>query len=350
MTHEVIEEMGSYRECKDGYALETTWGTSAIPNTATQTYLFGLVGFETSEHPSPTTTINYPPTAVNTQEVAAGEPWKGPEDLTGMYPVGVQNGILLWAVMGKSSTAGADPYTHTITKADATAGVLGLLPSFTLHHERTGTASDWASHYLGCKVARLLLHCSAARSFLIARVDWMAKSAEKAAFTMTNDPVLPPTASASPYLFGNMTRTIYTNVSPTSPETIDGLLEMELDINPVLSQLKTASWSAGVYDRSPTVFLEGERKLYELRLKYSPNTSTLWEELLATSNLKDIVFKWTRSANDYIEITCADCMIRDHTQNTPSEDDTTIVDTVLIEPRSVTIEVKDSIAGGFYGE
>ena len=172
---------------------------------------------------------------------------------------------------------------------------------------------------------------------------------EKIAFTSTNDPVLPPTASTAGYLFSNMTRTIYTNASPDSPETLDGLIEMELTISPDISKLNIVEWDTGTLVRSPTRFDEGDKKVYELRLKYSPTSSTLHDELLTTSNLKDIVFKWTRSTNDYIEITCADCSIIRHPLISPPRD-ISLVDTVVIKPRAVTIEVKDSIAGGYYGD
>ena len=332
----------SYTEFKDGYAIESsaaggTYGTSTII-AATQTYLWGVVS-QKAVHPSPRTSVIYRATGALAQEVPATYLWKRQFDLTGMYAVGLQNGILLWAGMGKSTTAGAGPYTHTIIAPDDGA----QLPSFTIQHERTGTATDWASQFTGCKVANLTLTCGQESKYLIGRMDWIAQKAADPAFVLTNDPILPPTATISPYYFNGMTRT-YNGAS------IDGLVDMELTISPDLTPVFAHKWDAGTWTGQWLhSLIEGTRKQYKLTLHLTPGSDDIWDDSVSQATTSDFVFKWTKSANDYIQITCTDCPIIYHELQTP-EVGNTLIDVVECEPRSVTIEVKDMIAGGYYGE
>ena len=228
--------MGTYTQFKDGYAIESssaggTYGTSTIVQ-ATQTYLWGFIS-QKAVHPSPRTTIGYRAVGVGTAEVPATYHWKQFFDLQGMYAVGLQNGVPIWAALGGSATAGGGPYTHTITAATS-------LPSFTIQHERTGTATAWSTQFTGCKVAGLTLTCSSEQYYLIGRMDWIARKAEDPAFQLTNDPVLPPTATTAPYKFTGMTRTF-------NGASIDGLMSMELQIMPDLIPIRAHTWDSGTY-------------------------------------------------------------------------------------------------------
>lgn len=339
--------MGVYTEFVDGYAVESTYGTSIITGAGDTTYLFGLIGHETAYYPSPSFDMVRGATALSSQEYAQAQLGKGRAQLMGMLPVGIQNGVLLWAVMGKSSTTGSDPYTHTITVPSAVDGVLPLLPSFTLQHERKGTATDWALQYTGCKVAGLRLVTTWDTPYLVGRVDWIAQEASDPGFVLTNAPALPATASTGPYHFNNLTRTFDGNA-------VDGLVGLELAILPGLKPIYTHRWSGSTYKgHYPESLVEATAKEYELRLAYHPGSDDLWDELVTTTdNTKDIVLKWTRSTNDYIQITCTDCWVVDHETVSPGWDDK-FTEQVTIHPRSLSIEVKDSIAanaGGAYVE
>lgn len=336
--------MGVYTKFKDGLLRETTFGTSVILQ-ATNTHLWGVIG-EKAIHPSPVTSMNYRATGVNALEVPAGELYKGRFDLLGMYAIGMQNGVLLESVMGASTTVGADPYTHTIkTPTDGS-----VLPSFTIQHERTGTGTDWAVQFLGCKVAGLLLTCGYEQKYLIARVDWIAQKAIDPGFVLDNDPALPATATTTPYHFNNMTRTLYMTPEYAGDEAIDGLTYMELTISPDMTPIFTHKWDAGTYTgRWLYDLIESPRRKYSLVLEVSPGSDNMWDELIATGNTKNIIFKWTKSANDYIQLKLEDCQFISHEITTP-EVGLDLIERVEIEPRHIEFEVKDSISGDVYGE
>ena len=166
--------MGVYTAFRDSYAREASFGSAAVTAADDQTYYWGVMG-KKQILPSPTTEIIYQDTPLSSQEVSAGNLWKSVYSLMGNFTVGMQNGILIEAVMGKSSTAGEDPYTHTITTPTAVAGILPELSSFTLIHEKSGSATDWLTRYTGAKVAGLHLTCGFEQKYLIANVDWICK-------------------------------------------------------------------------------------------------------------------------------------------------------------------------------
>lgn len=333
----------SYTSFKDGYARETTFkdGTT-IDDAADTAYLFGAVSQE-SVHPSPTTVMNYTSTGVNTKEVGVGLLWKGVFDLRGMYGLRMQNGILCEMVMGKSSTGAGPPYTHTITPTTDGA----LLKSFVINHEREGTATDEEYQFLGCKVDSLVLSQDLQdANFLMAKVEWMAAKAQDG-IALTTPPALPATANTASYI--ELTRTWD---SAGTPVSLDGLKSIEIVIANGLYPVYAHTYDGGVYTgRWPYEFGEAQRKQYRINLVLHQNTieRKLWDELIATGNTKDAVFTWTRSANDYIKVTASDCQVIQHDLKTPPVGDT-LLEQVVLEPRALSIEVKDSIAGAAYGE
>jgi hypothetical protein len=339
--------MGKYDQFVDGYAQETTFrdGTT-IDGVGDTAYLWGAVSQE-SVHPSPTTSINYPATGVNTKEVGAGLLWKSFFELRGMYGLRMQNGILCWAAMGVSSTAGTDPYTHTI--GPTTDG--SQLPSFVINHERKGDATDEEYQFLGCKIDSLMLYhdLSDKAGFLMAKVEWMAGEAQDG-IALTTTPALPATANTASYT--QLTRTWYDTPEFAGAISLEGLAEIEIHIINGLAPVRGHTWDAGTYTgRWVQEFLENPRKQYLVNMKLHQNTieRVLWDELIATDNTKNAIFKWTRSANDYIQVTCTDCQVIQHDIKTPPVGET-LFEQVVLEPRALAIEVKDSIAGARYGE
>jgi hypothetical protein len=334
----------SYTAFKDGYAKETDFGTSVITAAGATTYLWGAVSQE-SIHPSPRTTVSYRATGYNAKEVPVGNLWKNRFDLEGMTGLRMQNGILCWAAMGLSSTAGADPYTHTITPT--TDG--SQLPSFTVQHERSGTATDWAVQFEGVKVTSLtLVHDMKNANFLMARVNWLARKAKDPGFVLTTDPALPATANAAPYV--NLERKWD---SAGTPVSIDGLQQIEISILNNLVPEFAHTWDTGTYTgRWAQSFIEATRKEYLIRMRYHPSTieDDLWDELIATGNLKHATFKWIRGTNDYILVTAEDCQVIEHEIKTPPAPEG-LLEEVVLEPRKLVITVEDSINGSpYYGE
>jgi hypothetical protein len=285
----------------------------------------------------------YPATGVNTKEVGVGLLFKGVFELGGMYGLLMQNGILCWAAMGASSTAGADPYTHTITPT--TDGT--LLPSFVINHERQGSGTSEEYQFLGCKVDSLMLsHDSTNVDFLMAKVEWMAAKAQDG-IALTTAPALPATANTDPYV--ELTRTWD---SAGTPVALDGLEKIDIVIANGLRPVYAHSWDAGTYTgRWPYQFLEANKKQYQIRMSLHQDTieRALWDELIATGNTKDATFKWTRSTNDYILVTASDCQVITHEIKTPPSG-VHLLEEVVLEPRALSIEVKDSIVAARYGE
>jgi type VI protein secretion system component Hcp len=95
--------------------------------------------------------------------------------------------------------------------------------------------------------------------------------------------------------------------------------------------------------------IEGPRKNYKLTMDYHPTSDDLWDELVAQGNTKNVVFTWTRAAADYITATLTDCQVISHEIKTP-EVGKALIETVEMEPRSVTFTVSDALAGSAYGE
>jgi hypothetical protein len=335
----------SYSEFVDCYAYESTYGSNAPNlNAAGDTgYLLGAISIE-SHLPVPTTTIHYLSTAVNAKEVADGALFKGKFLLSGMYGMRAQNGIPIRMAMGKDTTTGpvGSVYTHTLVPY--TDG--SLLPSMTFQHERTGGGTDWATQITGVKINRLfLVHDFQNADFLMYRADVVGAQAADPGFTLTTKPALPATANSDEYK--QLTRT-FNSVS------IEGLTYVELSIDNGLIPVHDHSYSGGSYTgRWPKYYREGQRKHYSLKLQFHPHTieDDIWDEILETdtANAKTVVLKWARHAtDDYIEVTMTDCEVVQYPMKTPVAGNL-LVDECIIEPRAISIVVKDGISGGAYG-
>ncbi|MHA2266123.1 MAG: hypothetical protein ACXAEN_27325 [Candidatus Thorarchaeota archaeon] len=303
--------MGKYDTYKDGYARESTPGTSVIDGVGDTAYLFGAMSQE-FEHPSPTAERRATATGVNAREVAAGLVFKSAFDCRGMYGFWLQNGIIFELTLGKSSTAGADPYTHTITPTtDGTA-----IPSLTINHEREGDATDEEYQFLGCKVDSLVLFqdLSSEVPLLGAKVEWMAMQAQDG-IALTTAPALPATANTAGY--HNLTRTWDPNGDNLS---IDGMQTLEVSIVNGVRPLYTHTYDGGTYTgRWPYQLIEASEKQYQIRFTMHENTieRKIWDTLIGTTETKDLTLKWTRSANDYITITATDCSVLQCQRKTP---------------------------------
>lgn len=339
--------MGVYTQFKDGYRKETTFkdGTT-LDDAADVAYLLGAISQE-SEWPSPTYDVEFTNTGVNAKEVAATLLWKSQAHLRGMLGITMQNGIPCWLAMGKSTTAGVGPYTHTIVPyTDGT-----LLPSVVWQHEESGTATAEQYQFQGVKVDSLVLsHDMGANrpGVLMAKLEIMAGYAKDPAFALAVDPALPATANTGPYV--QLTRTWDYGGAAIS---LDGLEKIDITIINGLEPLYAHSWNTGVYTGQwPYAIAEAPRKHYQIDFTMHKATieRTLWTELITASNTKEAYFKWTRSANDYIAVTATDCQVTVHEIKTPDVKDKTDRVAVRLIPRALSIVVVDSIAGAAYGE
>ncbi len=286
----------SYTQFRDGYKKETTPGTSIITAVGDATNKFGVISDESS-HPSPVAITRFTPTGYNVHEVGAGLMWKDYYIIMGQYAITLQNGIPLWAVMGKSATVGGDPYTHTITPT--TDG--SPIPSFTLNHEQKGSATDEEYQFMGCKFDSLaLVHDLQNVPVLTAKAEIRGMRAQDG-IDLTNDPTLPATANTNVYI--NLER--IWDVGGT-PVNIDGLQYLEINIANGLEPKWGRTYDTGTYTGYwPFVILEAPRKQYRVTMQLHPNTieRRLWDSLISTTTAITSTFKWIRGANDYIKVT-----------------------------------------------
>ena len=335
----------SYTQFRDSYKIESneskpfgTFRTSIITAVGDTCYLFGAVSQE-SVHPSPVALMRYTPTGYNVKEVGAGLAWKANYELRGMYGLIMQNGILLWAAMGVSSTAGV---VHTITPT--TDGC--RIPSFTINHEQKGSATNEEYQFQGCKIDSLtLVYDMKDAPFLMAKVEWMAAKATDG-IALTNDPALPATANTDAYV--SFERTWDTGGTPV---TITGLQRFEFTVANGLRPVYAHTWDSGTYTGQwVQEFIEAQRKQYRVALYMHPNTveRRMWDSLIATTTAITSTFKFIRSATDYIQITTTGPIVG-HQLITPKVGEA-LLEQVVIEPYAVSIAVSDGVAAASYGE
>lgn len=322
--------MTNYTSFLDSYVIEATYGTSAIPAAATSTFLFGIIN-PRAKHPNPRYTPRYGATAVAAREPAADGIGKASPVYQGNMTVILQNGVPLWLAMGKSVTAGV---VHTITPA--------YLPSITLQHDRTGTATDWGIQYRGVMCSHLKLMDDRRSPGLIANLDWVARTAVDPGWILTSTPALPATATTDPYY--QLVTATYDGVS------MDGLVEFEFQIDPGLKAIMGNWWSAGVdMQHVPVKYVENFMRKYRLILKGYWENDDLWDDGVSPTNTsKNMVFKWQKSAADYIQITMTDVEIMDPETISPS--DGQAYEMVECVPTQVSIAVSDGLAAAAYGE
>ena len=330
----------SYDKFVDGYALETTPGTSIIDGVGDTAYVLGAI-VDPYDHPSPVAVTKFRPTGYNVKEVPAGGMWKQHMVVAGMYGFIMQNGIPCWMAMGGSSTAGADPYTHTI--APTTDG--SMIPSFTFNHEQQGDATDEEYQFMGIKVDSLaMVHAQKPEPYLLAMMEVRGMQAQDG-IALTTPPALPATANINPYV---EVERIW-DVGGT-PVNIDGLERVTINIANGLRPYWGRTHDGGVYTGQwPFVILEKARKEYRIEILMHPVTveRRMWDSLISTATAITSTFKFIRSANDYILVTAVG-PVTEHQLITPKDEE--LLQKVVIEPYDLNIEVKDSIVKQRYGE
>ena len=188
----------------------------------------------------------------------------------------------------------------------------------------------------------MLLTCGFVQKYLVARVDWIARKEAKQTFMLANTPALPTTANKTIYHWSNMTITL--DGSP-----IEGLAYLEFQISPDFTPITEENWDGATWDgQYITDLIEAPLKKYELILDIHTESSVIWAEVVAMSNTKTIVIKWTRAVNDYIEITLTNCQFIGNPKKTPYKAD--LQERTTIVPLGVSIKIRDGLAGSVYGE
>ena len=329
----------SYTEFRDGYEVEATPGTSIIDGAGDTAYILGAV-MKASKHPSPTAMMRYAATGYNVKEVAADLLWKSGFLSRGVYYIIMQNGLPIYYALGDSSTAGD---VHTLVPF--TDG--SPIPSVTINTEQRGSATNEEYQFTGCKVDSLtLIHDMKDAPFLMGKIEYMAMKAQDG-IALTDAPALPATANTDAYT--NLERLWDSGGTPIS---LDGLQYVEIQIINSLRPIFGHTWDTGTYTgRWPYQILEASRKQYKIIMDLHPTVieRVLWDELIAAGSKKDMTFKWTRAADDYILVTATDCYVTEHEIMTPEVGDL-LIERVTIEPRALSVDVEDALADAMYGD
>ena len=132
---------------------------------------------------------------------------------------------------------------------------------------------------------------------------------------------------------------------------IDGLQRVEIHIANGLMPVMAHTWDTGTYTGQwVQEFLEANRKQYMIKMLLHPVTieRRMWDSLIATTTAITTTLKFIKSANDYILVTATGPVV-EHQLITPQVGED-LLEQVVIEPYAMSIEVKDSLAGGHYGE
>jgi hypothetical protein len=129
------------------------------------------------------------------------------------------------------------------------------------------------------------------------------------------------------------------------------LQTVEINIANGLMPKYARTWSAGTYTGMwPYLLIESPRKQYKISMLLHPNTieRRMWDSLISSTTAVTSTFKWIRAADDYIKVTAVGPVV-EHQLITPKVGDT-LLELVVIEPYSMSIEVEDAVAAGDYGE
>lgn len=311
---------------------ETSWGSNAIPNAGTTAYLLGLVS-EKALLPDPEIDVYRHPPAAGSRNPSAIQKIRMP--IQSSFYIAPVNGILYYLAWGTSSTVGAGPYTHTITRATS-------LPSITLHHEAVDSGeslSDYVRQFLGIQLAAISLEASVRKPYLHSNIAIIGKTAQRAAFKLTNAPDNPSGSGTAPYKWVDATR----KYDGTAIDEVIGFKLVNMNnLFPILVHQST-----GMEVCSSIVPGIG---YYELELEIIATGYEFFDDALAASNTKTVELNFLRSATDYIKITCANCAVIEPKYPHPGRLEEGFRGFIKFEPETVSIEIKDMLAGSWYGE
>lgn len=225
----------------------------------------------------------------------------------------VQDARFLKYAFGSVTNSGtAPPYTHTLAISSDY-----LLPSVTLVEHRIGTPMH-GYRYTGCRVESLELSWDE-DGFLTASVEFIGKGVEK----ITTLPSVTP-SNLDAFKAGQKTVTIN---GVENQYVVSGSISIT---NNHVKYPRSGDYIAGtVADR---VDLEASLDIFYI-------DSSLYELMLSKTKF-DVTVKFTRSTDDYIEITLDDCYVSVESE-LPAEGE--LMQTLNLRPSNISIVAKDSI-------
>jgi len=324
----------SLKETKIGILKETTWGTSLIDNNADTTYLLGITP-ETLELPYPEAKVANVGSAADSRLPQL--PLVKQQFVFGTLRYALLDGWSTWLLMGGSSTAGSNPYTHTITAA--TPG--NDLPSFTLHHELLGSgATDWLWQITGIRPVAWQLSCKydVSNPLLWMESAFIGKSATTTAVKLDTDPV-PRITGVKPFHWNHLSSGVITWKGAALNNLIGVRIKGSTNIFNVFSD----------YTTIPTMQIMPSFSPIYVELEFSPPEGDLFlDDLIAGTQTGDLVLKWLRSADDYIQFNGTNCTVLNHPVALSRQNAHSMI--VTLQVLTPSFEIKDNLAGSVYGE
>ncbi|MEM2257821.1 MAG: phage tail tube protein [Candidatus Caldarchaeum sp.] len=233
-------------------------------------------------------------------------------DVSPSFEYYVQNARFFKYAFGSVTNTGTGPYTHTITISPDYA-----LPSVTLLEHRLGTPVH-GYQYAGCRVETLELSWDV-DGFLTASINCIAKSAQK----VTTLPNITPDG-AEPFKASQKTVTIN---GVQNDYVVSGSVSIT---NNHAKYPRSGDWIVGT--TAGRVDFDATLDVYYI------DASLM--DLMLNKTVFDVIIKFTRSANDYVEILLDDCVVTTEAE-LPAEGE--LMQTLNLKPSDVRITAVDNI-------
>lgn len=337
--------MAKYDTFVLGYAKESAYGSSAITGASSTAYKLGIINDDV-QLPEPE--VELIPIRGDTSLYDPDDYIKSRFKLQSTIAVIPTDGVLLYYILGSTSTAGASaPYTHTITRV--TGG--GEIPSLTLHQEFKDSSSsltNFSLNYVGTKITSAEIICDPAgplEGILYYQLTLMAKDCARGTIILdsSHQPSWHSSDHITPFKWNQMTCTY--NGSNIEDELDNVKLTITLPhIYLYTPRVETTDKTHIPYLCPATgpglILLEFRKQL--------KNYTFIDEALTSTSTGADIVLKFTRSANDYIQFTLTNGHAYKPVLQHPAATKYA-AENHLIRFEEVEVEVKDNIESTLYG-
>lgn len=275
---------------------------------------------------------------------------------TGTIPnIWVQNGQFFKYILGSVSTAGSDPYTHTISEASQ-------LPSFTLESSNKDASESVAlvRRWQGCKVNRATFEAREGEQIILNLDEFQAKSMThnksgvRGYAAMSANSVDPLTTQ--PYFF-------FEGAISIAGSTIARIRSWRLEVN---NNNEAPYYCQNGSPDDPEIYSVDEgRRMYRFSCQYDVDDETLFAECLKAGPLTDDYYglvvtltfdRGNDGANDRLyfkmpsditpSVSSPGCFLKTHPIN---QVETPLIPADLeFEIPSLEIEVSDSLSATHY--
>jgi hypothetical protein len=310
--------MGVYRPHLSQMSWKEESAYKETPTQGAQTFEFGLLKEEVS---LPDPDVNYDPVHIIGGGRDAFMMDKNEIVYEGSIPMLLATGELLVFGLGKSVRTGADPYVHTITWDDP-------LPSMVIEAVLNDASADFVRYFRGVKVNKMTLDVESKGS-LKCTLDVIAAVGEKT----TNTKSTIDMTGLEPYRF-------FEGVFSIWGTEFARLQSFSLSVD---NSLEAQWYIQSTNGHDPYEVDEGPLK-YDMKATIVAADTSIFEHI-GTDTPFDFSLKFTRSANDYLEIkdpTARKCYLKSAPHNIPTGANIPVELSLL--PTGVEFEVKDSIA------